>query len=436
MKFTPTKYSLVNVKTGREFEDKGWTLSDPLGGEPSLIRASYENKKFIPRDDLDGIYRYANWMPIKRTLKNSCAPVTYKSKGLAKFLGLENLYITFSGWYPKIGAKMQTCSFKETEAYSVLARMDKNEKRTLIIQSAGNTARAFAQVCSDNKIPVIICVPLDSCHDLWFRKKLDKCVKLVAVPHGYDYFDAITVGEKLAQDPRFFLEGGAKNVARRDGMGTTILSFAEATGRIPDAYFQAVGSGTGAIAAWENAERLAADGNFGENHMRVYVGQNEPFTLMHDSWKAGSRALVDLSAEQGRRQAEIILAKVLSNRKPPYSIAGGLFDVLTQSGGDFFTVSNDDIMYCMIQYRNLEGYELLPASCVAVMSLIKAVREGKVSKDEYIMLNCTGGGTLGAMSKGYVFKEPDLVIDPDLPAEEIISQVVRMYAQKQDGRKE
>ena len=427
MKFSPTQYRLMNVATGRVFDDRGWDLADPQGGEPSLVRAVYEQKQFTPRDDLRGLYRYAEWMPIHRTLKHSAAPVTYKSRGLAKHLGLNNLYITFSGYNPRIGAKMQTCSFKETEAFSVCARMDKKEDRVLVVQSAGNTARAFAQVCSDNEIPVVICIPEDNQHDLWFHKRLHRCVKLVAAPHGCDYYDAIALGEKLAQDPHFFLEGGAKNVARRDGMGTTLLSCVEKTGRIPDAYFQAVGSGTGAIAAWENAERLAADGRFGENKMRVYVAQNAPFTLIHDSWKAHSRSLVALDPVEGRRQAEVILAKVLSNRKPPYGLAGGMFDVLEASGGDTFTCTNDDIMYWLLQFRNLEGYDLLPAPCAAVAALAQAVREGRVGKDEYIMLNCTGGGILGAMARGFVLKEPDLVLSPDLPAEDIVRQVNALF---------
>lgn len=427
MRFRATEYQLRNVSTGRVFDDKGWTLSDPEGGQPSLIRAEYKNRKFVPNDALDGIYRYANWLPIKRVLKKSSAPVTYKSKGLAKLLNLENLYITFSGWYPKIGAKMRTCSFKETEAYSVLARLDEVERRVLVVQSAGNTARAFAQVCSDNKIPIVLCVPADCVHDLWFTKPLHKCVKLVCVPHGYDYYDAITLGEKIAQDPHFILEGGAKNIARRDGMGTTLLSCVEQMGRIPDAYFQAVGSGTGAIAAWENACRLEADGRFGENKMRVYVSQNAPFSLIHDSWKAQSRQLLDLEPELGRRQAEVILAKVLSNRKPPYSLAGGLFDVLQASHGDTFLVENNDLVYWMMQFRNKEGYELLPAACVAVASLAQAVRLGTVKKDDFIMLNCTGGGMLGAMSKGFLFKTPDLQIPPETPAEDIIKQVKALF---------
>ena len=427
MKFQATPYRLMNVATGRVFDDSGWDLSDPQGGGPSLIRAVYAQKQFNPRNDLRGLYRYAEWMPVRRILKHSSVPVTYKSKGLAKHLGLNNLYITFSGWNPRIGAKMETCSFKETEAFSVCARMDKKENRVLVVQSAGNTARAFAQVCSDNEIPVVICVPQDNLHDLWFHKKLHRCVKLVAVPHGCDYYDAIALGEKLAKNPRYFLEGGAKNVARRDGMGTTVLSFVEKVGRIPDAYFQAVGSGTGAIAAWENAERLAADGRFGENKMRVYVAQNKPFTLIHDSWKAQSRELVAMDPEVGRRGAEVILAKVLANRKPPYSLAGGLFDVLRASGGDTFACTNDDIVYWLLQYRNLEGYDLLPAPCAAVAALAQAVREGLVDKNDCIMLNCTGGGSLASMAKGFVLKEPDLVLDPSLPAEEIIVAVDRLF---------
>jgi len=427
MKFQATKYKLMNVGTGRIFEDRGWMLADPEASSPSLVRAVYENKKFTPRDDLKGLYRYAEWMPINRTLRHSCAPVTYHSKGLGKFLGLDNLYITFSGYNPKIGAKFQTCSFKETEAFSVCARLDKKEKRTLVVQSAGNTARAFAQVCSDNMIPIVICVPLDNRHDLWFQHKLNPCVKLVASPAGSDYYDAIALGDKICQDSRYFAEGGAKNVARRDGMGTTLLSAVETIGRIPDAYFQAVGSGTGAIAAWENNLRLIEDGRFGSHKMKIFVAQNKPFTLLHDSWQAGKRELAALDPDVGRRQAESILAKVLSNRKPPYSIAGGLYDALVDSKGDTFLASNDDIIYWILQFRNLEGYDIFPAPACAVHALATAVREGKVGKEDVIMLNITGGGSLAAMGKGYHLLEPSLVLSPELTADEIIAKVDALF---------
>ena len=67
------------------------------------------------------------------------------------------------------------------------------------------------------------------------------------------------------------------------------------------------------------------------------------------------------------------------------------------------------------------------AACTAVAALAQAVRDGVVKKDEYIMLNCTGGGTLSAMSKGFVHKEPDLVLSPDLPADEVVRAVMDLF---------
>ena len=116
-------YKLMNVATGRIFEDQGWTLDDPEGQTPSLVRAIYEQKQLkVAEDERLGLYRFADWMPIRRILANPSSPITYKSEKLARHLGLNNLYITFSGWWPERGARMTTCSFKETEAYSVCAR--------------------------------------------------------------------------------------------------------------------------------------------------------------------------------------------------------------------------------------------------------------------------------------------------------------------------
>ena len=142
--FTPTKYRLQCVATGREFEDEGWTLDDRESNKPSLVRALYDKSQIEVKDDSYGLYKFADWLPVKRMLKGSSAPVTYKSEGLAKHLGLKNLYITLNGYYPARGASMSTCSFKETEACSVCARIDEDDDRVLVVASAGNTARAFA----------------------------------------------------------------------------------------------------------------------------------------------------------------------------------------------------------------------------------------------------------------------------------------------------
>ena len=390
--FTPTSYTLRCVATGREFPDEGWSLDDPSSQVPSLVRTVYAKRRLEVGPEDHGIYKFADWLPVKRMLKGSSAPVTYKSKGLAGYLGLENLYITFNGYHPAIGARMTTCSFKETEAYSVCARAEEHTDRVLVVASAGNTARAFAKVCSDNCIPLLLSVPADNLDALWFEQPLNPCVKLICCERGGDYFDAIHLSNLALRSDRFYAEGGAKNVARRDGMATTVLSAATAIGRIPDYYFQAVGSGTGAIAAWEANLRLIEDGSYGNHLMKLMVSQNAPFVPMYNAWRVDSRDLLAYDDDRARRDVEIIDAKVLSNRRPPYGIAGGLYDALKATGGEVLVATNAQARKARQLFLELEGVDIYSAAGIATASLIKAVADKRIDPSAVVMLNITGGG--------------------------------------------
>lgn len=428
MNFKPTEYLLENCLTHRQFEDTGWLMADPQDPAGALIRAVYAKKQIDIKDRSCGIYRFADWLPVSRTLKGSCAPYTYRSEGLAKKLGLENLYITFSGYWPEKEVFMNTCSFKETEAFSVCGRLSGDNKKILVVASAGNTARAFAQVCSENNIPIVISIPKDNMEAMWFKQPLNDCVRIICPPEGSDYFDAIALGNKLSGSDNYTQEGGAKNVARRDGMGTTVLSAADAIGRIPDAYFQAVGSGTGAIAAYEANLRLIADGRFGSKIMKLIPSQNEPFTPMYDAWMADSRALLPFDEEEAREKALVIVAKVLSNRRPPYSVAGGLYDALKATGGSFQKVTNAEAEEGCAMFEELEGIDIHPAAGVAVKSLQKSAECGEVDKDEVIMLNITGGGEKRFKKENsYITATPHLVMSPEESDEKVIRKVDGLF---------
>jgi cysteate synthase len=427
-KFAKTNYILQSIKTGKNFEDQGWLLDAPGETEPTLIRALYEKSQITVKDNSWGLYKFADWLPIGRTLKGSSAPVTFKSKKLATELGLKNLWITFSGYWPEKGATMKTCSFKETEAYSVCGRMTLEMDKVLVVASAGNTARAFAQVCSDNKIPLLLCVPEDNINALWFDAPLNDCVKLVCSKTGSDYFDAIHLSNIAAGLEDFVAEGGAKNVARRDGMATTMLSATTTIGQIPDYYFQAVGSGTGAIAAWEANLRLLADGRFGSAKMKLMVSQNVPFTPIHDAWKANSRAMLPLDDELARKQVEEIDAKVLSNRKPPYSISGGLFDALKDTDGDVLLANNKQAKNAAELFKNSEGIDIHPAASVATATLIEAVQNGSVKEDDLIMLNITGGGEEKFKAEKELFYlKPQIIFDINPNEEDVKKQLAELF---------
>jgi len=422
-----TDYILQSISSGKTFKDTGWLLDAPGEEKPGLIRAIY-NKKQLEVKDGEGFYKFADWLPVKDYLKGSSAPMTYKSTGLANVLGLSNLYITFSGYFPEKGIKMRTCSFKETEAYSVCARLEPEHDKILVVASAGNTARAFARVCSDNNIPLLLCVPEDNIDVLWFDEPINDNVKLIISRSGADYFDAIHLSNLAAQLDGFVTEGGAKNVARRDGMGTTVLSAATFIGQIPDYYFQAVGSGTGAIAAWEANLRLIEDGRFGSHKMKLMISQNEPFVPMYDAWKVNSRNLLPFDDDEARKEVEQIDAKVLSNRRPPWALVGGLFDALTDAGGDVLTISNQKAREANKLFQELEGIDIHPAAAVATASLIDYVKSGQLDKDAVTMLNITGGGEERFKSEHELhYLKPTLIFDLNPTLDEVREKLGEIF---------
>ena len=74
--------------------------------------------------------------------------VTYKSEAFARELGLNDLFISFNGYWPEKNAFLETCSFKELESPPTVQRAVENKVKTLVVSSVGNTARAFAHTVS------------------------------------------------------------------------------------------------------------------------------------------------------------------------------------------------------------------------------------------------------------------------------------------------
>ncbi|WP_455382365.1 pyridoxal-phosphate dependent enzyme, partial [Salinispira pacifica] len=199
---------------------------------------------------------------------------------------------------------------------------------------------------------------------------------------------------------------------RRDGMGTTMLAAAAATGRLPDHYVQAVGSGTGAIAAWEMALRLLADGSFGKRKPVLHLVQNHPFTIMTDAWESHSPALGAPDQMLAREHIRELHAPVLSNRHPPYAVRGGVFDALTDTGGHMYSVTNREAMEAGKLFNDLEGCDLDPAAEVALAGLIRAVDRGYIRRNELVVLNVTGGGVNNIERTGRKrYLKPDIIFD-------------------------
>jgi len=406
------------LKCGREY---GQEYRLTCENDDAFLRAEYSDKKLELRNQ-PGIGRFHSWLPVQEELTTDAGPITYKSEAFARELGLSNLYIGFSGYWPEREAFIKTCSFKELEAYPTMQLLKETGGKAIVLASAGNTGRAFAHVSALTGTDVYIVIPESGASNLWLPEEPTESIHLISMSPGNDYTDAINLAGRIAKLPGMVPEGGARNVARRDGMGTVMLDAAVTIGKMPDHYFQAVGSGTGGISAWEASLRLRTDGRFGQKLPKLQLAQNLPFVPMYNAWQDKRREIIpELDMKDAKKQVEETYATVLTNRTPPYGVTGGLYDALVDTDGIMYAITREEALEAKALFESLEGIDILPPSAVATASLLKAVEAGNVGKDETILLNLAGGGykRLKEDYTLYQIKPVDTAKNPDIPLEEL-----------------
>lgn len=417
-------------RCGLVFEDDGFALECPIAHDPALLVSRYASRTFEVDVRAEGLHRYRCWLPKGGQFHQPAGSVTYKSERLNSILQLPNLWIAFSGYWPEKGAGLATATFKELEVCGVLSRLPRRDFRALVVASAGNTAAAFARACSVNEVPCLTVIPARGMQKMRFAGKLHACVKIVCLGGGAAYSDAIALAGRISTGIGFISEGGVKNVGRRDGMATAMLNAVESIGKLPDYYFQAVGSGAGAIATHEAAKRLVEDSRFGRALPRLMLSQNLPFTPLCDSWRRGTREFIETEPEVCRSQTDKILASVLSHQRPPYSIVGGVFDVLSESRGEMFAVTNDEALHAMQLFEECEGIDIEPAAGVALASLTKAVGSSQINPEATVLLHITGGGALRRASYEKLYPaSADLELSlAEVDTDAALSQCWRLFA--------
>ena len=158
---------------------------------------------------------------------------------------------------------------------------------------------------------------------------------------------------------------------------------------MPHHYVQAVGSGTGGIAAYEAAGRLAADGRFGTELPRLHLAQNLPFTPMYDAWSRDEA--LDPEREPNELQVERIgrmYASVLANTHPPYNSSGGVREALQATRGQMYAVTNEEARAAGARFAELEGIDISPPAACACAALEQALARGPL---EVLGLHLGGG---------------------------------------------
>ena len=174
-------------------------------------------------------------------------------------------------------------------------------------------------------------------------------------------------------------------------------------------------------------QRLSKDGRFGAEKMILHLSQNDPFTPIVDAWNQNSKTLLPSVEKEQKENIRKIRSHILSNRQPPYSITGGVYDALSDSKGRMYAISNDEALRAGSLFQRAEGCDLDPAGEVALASLARALEPGRIGKKDLILLKLTGEGySLIRQTKKMLPMEPDIVFSlSDLENKNRVDQLIK-----------
>lgn len=373
--------------------------------------------KYIPAKQIDidksesGLSRYRDFLPGK-TYIDFQIPTTYtfKSSKFADRFGFKNLFFTCTGFSPHLRISARTASFKELEALCVLHRLQSfGQKKPLVLASAGNTARAFAYYAAKNRYPTIIVVPEVSRRFIWlpnteeFYKNAQEFVRLIVLKQPAKYLHASMFAKKLLQklNDRVLSEGGFFNVGRIAGLGCCALNFFDIIGRIPKHYVQAVGSGSGVLAAIRAYELLDQSQS---REISYHLVQNAPYDPLIRAMNSSGR----FQPNEHYEFIDTVCSPMLTSGDPAFDYAGGLLES-KMSGVSMFghSVTNSDIYNMHREMQMLEKIQIALPSAAAVAGLLKAKEKGALGPNDIIQVNITGCGETNSKSdEGFFYVNP------------------------------
>ena len=345
------------------------------------MEARYDYEAF-KREILRGLperpsnmWRYQDVLPLGNPSALDLYPAggtpLWLSQRFAPDLGHASVYIKDERYGP-------TSSFKDRQAAVAVAAMAENGISEAVIASTGNAAVAYAAACARTGIKLWVFMT-----SLVPQEKLRETAlfgaEVIRVSGNYDQTKQIA--SQFAERRHLFLDRGASSVPSRESMKTIAYEIVEQLGwRTPDWYIQAVSGGMGPLGVYQGFKELY---NMGlTSHIpKLAVIQAEGCAPMVQAFKSGKD-----KADAVIPNTRII---ILSTGDPGKSYTY-LWNLTQIYGGLMESVTDAEAFAAMRTLAKSEGMAVEPATAVAFAGLEKMLKNGNISKDELVVVNCTG----------------------------------------------
>ncbi len=332
------------------------------------------------------LWRYGELLPIRPDEKpvmlgEGMTPLL-EARQLGEMLRLPHLMIKDERQGP-------THSFKDRQAAVSVNALRLFGLQEAVVCSTGNVALAYSAFCARAGIKLwaflTSLVPPEKMHEVAVYG-----TEVIKVAGTYD--QAKQLAAAFAESRGLYLDRGARSIATLESMKTIAFEICEQLAGMraadslpwptPDWYIQAVSGGIGPLGVLKGFFELRAAGLI-EKIPKIACVQADGCAPMARAWASGRREAVPV-----RHPETYITTLTTGDPGRAYSL---LFDRLTAGpGGIILSVSDQEAFHALHLVAKLEGLSIEPAAAVAFAGLLKMARDGIVSKDELIVVNCSG----------------------------------------------
>ena len=374
---------LACSKCGKEHDaDKVQTVCEECG-KPLFARYDLEAVKdavspadFVGREA--SMWRYWELLPVKDeankvSLGEGWTPLAHVER-LGKTIGLPDLWIKDEG-------VIATGTFKARGLAMAVSKAKELGIKKLALPSAGNAAGAMTAYGARAGMESYVFMPVDA-PDVNKIECQIVGAKVVLV-NGLitDAGKMVALG---VPEMGWFPLSTLKEPYRVEGKKTMGIEVAEQFDwNLPDVIIYPTGGGTGIIGMWKVFDELEELG---------WIGSERPRMV---SVQASGCAPIPKAFDEGKEETEFWQdAKTLAaGLRVPHALGDFLvLNAARESGGSAIAVSDEEIMDGVGQIAREEGLFVCPEGAATFAALKHLIGDGKVDKDERVVLFNTGSG--------------------------------------------
>ena len=364
----------------REFPVEPGNVCDFCFGPLEVVYDYSAIKKVISRDKIEAgpfnLWRYQDLLPVDAANAidiNAGFTPLIRSKGLAEYLGLKELYIKNDSVNPSYSFKDRVVAVASTKALEF--GFD-----TLACASTGNLACSVAAHAARAGVKSFVFIP----HDLEKEKVVGAAVygpTLIAVKGSYD--DVNRVCSEVADQHHWAFVNINMRPFYSEGSKTLGYEVVEQLGwRIPDHAVVPAASGSLFVKIWKGLHELNQLDLAGDVKTKMHLVQAEGCSPIVQAYQSGVTHVKPTKPNT--------VAKSLGIGNP----ADGFYSlqVMKSSKGSAVSAPEEEIAESMKLLAQTEGIFTETAGGVVISGLRKLVRDGRIKPDDCTVVYITGNG--------------------------------------------